>query len=145
MSIAIPLWIQCQNLVKEYTCFKNAFNLSCIDLFVTNSPLSFQHTKAVSDGLPDFQKMVITVIKMSFKRAAKLSLKIMLSSSCKNLFLQCVCYWYSLFRWMILFPCDNWKTLLFIKVYSYSEGHVIAFFETSVWKKFTLAVLIPNF
>ena len=73
-------------------CFKNALNLSCIDLFVTNSPLSLQHTKAVSDGLPDFQKMVITVIKMSFKRAAKLSPKIVLSSSCKNLFLQCVCY-----------------------------------------------------
>ena len=61
-----------KNLVKEYTCFKNALNPSCIDLFVTNSPLHFQNTKAVSDGLPDFHKMVNAVIKMLFKRAAKL-------------------------------------------------------------------------
>ena len=31
-----------KNIVKENTCFKNAFNPSCIDLFITNSPLSFQ-------------------------------------------------------------------------------------------------------
>ena len=53
--------------VKENTCFKNALNPSCIDLFITNSPLSFQNTIAVSNGLSDCHKMVITVIKMSFK------------------------------------------------------------------------------
>ena len=42
-------------------------NPSCIDLFITNSPLSFQNTIAVSNGLSDFHKMVITVMKMSFK------------------------------------------------------------------------------
>ena len=30
-----------KNIVKENTCFKNALNPSCIDLFITNSPLSF--------------------------------------------------------------------------------------------------------
>ena len=40
---------------------------SCIDLLITNSPLSFQNTIAVSNGLSDCHKMVITVIKMSFK------------------------------------------------------------------------------
>ena len=54
--------------VKENTCFKNALNPSCIDLFITNSPLSFQNTIAVSNGLSDFHKMVITVMKMSFKK-----------------------------------------------------------------------------
>ena len=43
-------------------------NPSCIDLFITNSPLSFQNTIAVSNGLSDFHKMVITVMKMSFKK-----------------------------------------------------------------------------
>ena len=57
-----------KNIVKESTCFKNVLNPSCIDLFITNSPLSFQNTIAVSNGLSDFHKMVITVMKMSFKK-----------------------------------------------------------------------------
>ena len=57
-----------KNIVKENTCFKNALNPSCIDLFITNSPLSFQNTTTVTNGLSDFHKMVITVMKMSFKK-----------------------------------------------------------------------------
>ena len=57
-----------KNIVKESTCFKNVLNPSCIDLFITNSPLSFQNTIAVSNGFSDFHKMVITVMKMSFKK-----------------------------------------------------------------------------
>ena len=57
-----------KNIVKESTCFKNALNPSCIDLSITNSPLSFQYTVAVSNGLSDFDKMVIAVTKMSFKK-----------------------------------------------------------------------------
>ena len=52
-----------KNIVKENNCFKNEFNPSCIDLFMTNSPLSFQNTMAVSSGLSDFNKMVITSYK----------------------------------------------------------------------------------
>ena len=48
--------------------FQNALNPSCIDVFITNSPLSFQNTIAVSNGLYNFHKMVITVMKMSFKK-----------------------------------------------------------------------------
>ena len=47
---------------------KNALDPSCIDLFTTNNPLSFQNTIAVSNGLSNFHKMVITVIKISFKK-----------------------------------------------------------------------------
>ena len=57
-----------KNIVTESTCFKNAVNPSCIDFFITNSPLSFQNTIAVSNGFSDFHKMVITVMKMSFKK-----------------------------------------------------------------------------
>ena len=57
-----------KNIVKENTCFKNALNPSSIHLFITNSPLSFQNTIAVSNGLSDFHKMVITVMEISFKK-----------------------------------------------------------------------------
>ena len=43
-----------KDIVKENTCFKNALNPSCTDLFITNSPLSFQNTIAVSNGLSHF-------------------------------------------------------------------------------------------
>ena len=57
-----------KNIVKENTCFKNALDTTCIDLFTTNNPLSFQNTIAISNGFSDFHKMVLTVIKMSFKK-----------------------------------------------------------------------------
>ena len=40
------------NIVKENTFLKNALNPSCIDLFITNLPLSFQNTVAVVMGFP---------------------------------------------------------------------------------------------
>ena len=65
----MPILYECnaKNFVKENTCFENALNPSCIDLFTTNSSLSFQNTIAFSNGLSDFQKMVITIMKISFK------------------------------------------------------------------------------
>ena len=58
-----------KNLVKEMTCFKSLDNPSCIDLFLTNSPLSFQNTTTVTTGLSDFHKMVVTVMKTTFPKA----------------------------------------------------------------------------
>ena len=55
-----------KNLVKEPTCFKNAENPSCIDLFITNSYLSFQKTTTVTTGLSDFHKMTVTIMKTTF-------------------------------------------------------------------------------
>ena len=61
------------------------------------------------------------------------------SGSCENPFLQCVCYWYDLLRWMFFILCDNWKTIFFIKVYRYSESfsnrHAVSFFGRSVLKE----------
>ena len=58
-----------KNLVKEPTCFKSLTNPSCIDLFLTNSPLSFQSTTAITTGLSDFHKLVVTVMKTTFPKA----------------------------------------------------------------------------
>ena len=57
-----------KKIVKENTCFKNVLNHSCIDLLITNGPLSFQNTITVSNGLSDFHDMVITDMKISFKK-----------------------------------------------------------------------------
>ena len=37
-------------------------------MFLTNYPLSFQNTCAITTGLSDFHKMVITVMKMTFQK-----------------------------------------------------------------------------
>ena len=42
------------------------YRSTCIDLFLTNSPHSFQNTMTISTGLSDFHKMIITVLKSSF-------------------------------------------------------------------------------
>ena len=44
-------------------------NPSCIDLFIRNiTSKRLQNTIAVSNGFSDFHKMVLTVMKMSFKK-----------------------------------------------------------------------------
>ena len=58
-----------KNLVKENTCFKSAENPSCIDLFLTNCSTSFRHTNVISSGISDCHKMIITVLKTTFKKA----------------------------------------------------------------------------
>ena len=57
------------SLIKQPTCFKNLENPSCIDLFLTNKPRSFQ-TKCViiETGLSDFHGTTISVLKMHFRK-----------------------------------------------------------------------------
>ena len=54
-------------------------------------------------------------------------------------FLQCVCYLHNLLWWIFYILCDNWKTLFFVKVYSYfersSNRHVAAFFKEVFLKR----------
>ena len=56
------------SIVKESTCFKNASNPRCIEIFLTNRALSFQHTLTVSCGLSDFHKLVMAVLKTTFSK-----------------------------------------------------------------------------
>ena len=64
-----------KNMVKVPTCFKNPDNPSCIDLFVTNSYRSFMKTMAVSTGLSDFHKMIVTVMRSTFPKAKPKTIK----------------------------------------------------------------------
>ena len=57
------------SLIRESACYKNPENPSSIDLFLTNSPNSFQNSSVVETGLSDFHRMVVTVMKTSKNKA----------------------------------------------------------------------------
>ena len=56
------------SLIKEPICYKTPDNPSCIDLILTNKPLSFQNSCVVETGLSDFHRMILTVTKMTFQK-----------------------------------------------------------------------------
>ena len=57
-----------RNLIREPTCFKNQENPTCIDLILTNKPLSFKNTYVIETGLSDFHKMIVAVTKIHFHK-----------------------------------------------------------------------------
>ena len=59
---------EAKKIVKQKTCFKNILNPSCVDLFITNSPKSFQHIHSFSFGLSDHHNFVVTVLKNTFRK-----------------------------------------------------------------------------
>ena len=56
------------SLFKEPICFKNPYNPSRINLFLTNRPRTFQNTLSIETGISDFLRMVITVMKVFYKK-----------------------------------------------------------------------------
>ena len=58
-----------KNLVKEPTCFKNPDNPSCVHLFLTNRPRTFQCTTTIETGISisNFHKLVVTVLQTFYK------------------------------------------------------------------------------
>ena len=48
-----------------------ADNPSCIELFITNSPNSFQNTSTITTGLSDFHKMVIIVLNATLQKVSQ--------------------------------------------------------------------------
>ena len=57
-----------KSLIKVPICFKNPENPSCIDLILTNNPLSFQSSDEIETGLSDFHKMIVTVMKGTYQK-----------------------------------------------------------------------------
>ena len=57
-----------RNFIKQLTCFKNPKNPICIDLILTNNPLSFKTTYVIETELSDFHKMTIAVMKIHFPK-----------------------------------------------------------------------------
>ena len=57
-----------KTLISVSTCYKNLESSSCIDLMLTNSNRSFQNSSIIETGLPDFHKMIVTVLKIYFQK-----------------------------------------------------------------------------
>ena len=57
-----------RNLINEPICFKNPENPTCIDLILTNKPLSFKNTYVIETELSDFHKMVVAMMKTHFPK-----------------------------------------------------------------------------
>ena len=57
-----------KSLNKKSTCFINSNKISCIDLFFTNCPIYFQNISTIETGISNFHKLVVTVLKMFYKK-----------------------------------------------------------------------------
>ena len=57
------------SMINKPTCFKNPEKPSCIDLILTNCPRSFQNSCVIETGLSDFHKLVVTVMKTTYKKS----------------------------------------------------------------------------
>ena len=56
-------------MIYKPTCFENPDKPSCIDLILTNCLRSFQNSCAIEPGLSDFHKLVVTVMKTTYKKS----------------------------------------------------------------------------
>ena len=57
-----------KNLLDKSTCYKNPTSPSCVDLIIRNKPRSFQNSCTFKNGLSNFHKMTLTVLKSSFTK-----------------------------------------------------------------------------
>ena len=57
-----------ENMLKKPTCFKSPAKPTCIDLIITNKPGMFQNVKTYELGLSDFHKLVVSTMKLSYKK-----------------------------------------------------------------------------
>ena len=68
MSVCDSDTYDLKSLIKEPICYKNPENPSCIDLILTNNPKCFQCSSVDEADLSDFHRMVVTVMKATFKK-----------------------------------------------------------------------------
>ena len=55
-------------MINKPTCYKHPDRPSCIDLILTNCPHSFQNSCVIDTGLSEFHKMVVIVMKTSYRK-----------------------------------------------------------------------------
>ena len=55
-------------MINKPTYYKNPDRPSCIDLILANCPRSFQNSCVIETGLSDFHKMVVTVMKTTYRK-----------------------------------------------------------------------------
>ena len=57
------------SMINRPTCYKNPEKPSCIYLILTNCPRRFQNSCTIEIGLSDFHKLVVTVMKTTYKKS----------------------------------------------------------------------------
>ena len=89
-----------------------------LPLLSCESPVSVKENPDRKKKKKKYTTLFLLCLKINDPQAFK-------SRNCKNPFFKRGCYWYNFIRWTFFIPCDNWKTLLFMKVYPFS----VAFFN----------------
>ena len=56
------------SMINKPTCFKKPDKPSCIILILTNCPRSFQNSCVIETDWPGFHKLVVTVMKTTYKK-----------------------------------------------------------------------------
>ena len=62
-------------MVKKLLCFKNPPKPTCIHRIITNKPGLFCNAKTSETGLSDFHKLVVGIIKLSYKKTLPFMIK----------------------------------------------------------------------
>ena len=57
-----------KSLIKIPTCCKNPESPSCIDLILTNKTRNFQNLCVTETSLSDFHKIMVTALRMQFRK-----------------------------------------------------------------------------
>ena len=57
-----------ENMVKKATCFINPAKPTCIGLIIINKTGMFRNAKTYETGLWDFHKLVVSIMKLSYKK-----------------------------------------------------------------------------
>ena len=56
-------------MINKPTCYKNPDKPTYIDLVLTKCPGSFQNSSVIETGLSDFHKMMVTIMKTSYRKS----------------------------------------------------------------------------
>ena len=54
--------------INKPTCYKSPDKPTCIDLILTNCLGSFQNSSVIETSLSDFRKIIVTIIKTSYRK-----------------------------------------------------------------------------
>ena len=55
-------------MINKPTCYKNPDKPTCIDLILTNCPGYFHNSCVIETGLSDFHKMIVRLMKASYRK-----------------------------------------------------------------------------
>ena len=55
-------------MIKKPACYKNPVKPTCIDLILTNCPRPFRNSCVIKTGLSDIHKIIVTVMKTSYRK-----------------------------------------------------------------------------